>query len=137
MGKENNNEEDGSVDANQSKNEYSEVTVDDNEDEDVGLDDDNDSKSSGDDEEMSVSKKLQLRKSHTFFHIILALAACYYAMLFTNWAKSDSIDTKGVETLWINMGSQWCCIALFWWTLIAPVICPQRFAPEDDYDEYL
>ena len=115
-----------------SKNDYSEVTVDDDEEEE----EEEDANENNDMDQESVASKQKLRKQHTFFHVILLLAACYYAMLFTNWAKSNKIDTKGDTALWINMGSQWCCIALFWWTLLAPIICPKRFESDHD-DEYL
>lgn len=81
-----------------------------------------------------VMEKQRLRKSHCFFHIVMTLAACYYAMLFTNWSHGEEIDTKGEAAAWINMGSQWACIFLFWWTLLAPLICPSRFETEEEDD---
>merc|ERR1712113_875241 len=82
-----------------------------------------------------VTEKQSLRKSHCFSHIVMTLAACYYAMLFTNWTRGEEIDTKGDAAVWVNMASQWCCILLFWWTLLAPLVCPSRFQSleEEDY----
>ena len=112
-------------------------------DDEDNYDSDDENNNNGDDDKSKEKEKDKaLKKQHTFFHIILTLAACYYAMLFTNWANSNKIDTKGDTALWVNMGSQWCCIFLFWWTLAAPIICPNRDfsgqgVPNDDDEDVI
>jgi len=106
--------------------------VDSDEEENDGDEAKKEKKKEDEEEEEDVPSKEALRTSHTFFHGILCLAACYYAMLFTNWATSDRLETQGNAALWVNMVSQWICIALFWWTLLAPVVCPSRFGHDDD-----
>jgi hypothetical protein len=60
----------------------------------------------------------------------MALAAIYYAMLYTNWATdSESESTRGGRgdiSLAINISSEWLSFGLYLWTLFAPKIFPNR-----------
>jgi len=80
--------------------------------------------------------------NYTFFHLIFAIAACYTAMLLTDWrwvkltAPGPDEDPAppvvyigtSVTAMWIRIVSSWLCAALYDWTLIAPVVMPDRFA---------
>ncbi|RIA87423.1 serine incorporator/TMS membrane protein [Glomus cerebriforme] len=93
------------------------------------LDDDNDGH---DDEKNGVTY------NYGFFHFIFAVASMYVAMLLTNW---NNIMTTGSEELviigqsyvavWVKVVSSWICLLLYTWTLIGPVLMPERF--EDYY----
>ena len=79
------------------------------------------SKASGDDDDDDDKPKLskrQKKKNTIYFHLIMMLASCYMAMLFTDWgASTDGIETTGMMTAWANMGCQWASMLLFWQTL--------------------
>ena len=62
--------------------------------------------------------KMKHRKQNTYFHIIMTLAAPYFAMVFTNWGANDNLSTLGKNGMWVNMVTQWVCFGLFWWTMI-------------------
>jgi len=72
-----------------------------------------------------------LKKQNIFFHAILILASAYAGMLLTNWGvqlndTSSGFNTAGPQTMWVNIASQWFCVALFLWTLMAPKCCAGR-----------
>jgi len=73
------------------------------------------------------------RKANVYFHVVMMLAAAYMAMLFTNWGTNkDSIDTTGKISFIVGVCSSWTAMLMYWWTLCAPKLCPQRFP---DYQE--
>ena len=67
---------------------------------------------------------------YSFFHLIFALASMYSAMLLTGWtnARTDGqelIDV-GWSSVWVRIATQWVTAGLFIWSLIAPIIFPDR-----------
>ncbi|KII84434.1 hypothetical protein PLICRDRAFT_701975 [Plicaturopsis crispa FD-325 SS-3] len=83
------------------------------------------------------------RYNYSWFHIIFAIGAMYVAMLLTDWnvvsnqPTTDSDQDQVVyigrsETaMWIRVVSSWVCILLYSWSLLAPVLLPDRFG--DDF----
>jgi len=77
------------------------------------------------------------RYNYTIFHFIFALAACYVAMLLTDWQslhhESTSADSMTMYigtskvSMWIRIISAWLCAALYGWSLLAPALLPERF----------
>ncbi|KAH7522395.1 hypothetical protein FEM48_Zijuj07G0133700 [Ziziphus jujuba var. spinosa] len=67
--------------------------------------------------------------SYTFFHLIFALASMYSAMLLSGWTNayesSDLIDVGWTST-WVRIATEWVTAALYVWSLIAPLILPDR-----------
>lgn len=67
--------------------------------------------------------------SYSFFHLIFALASMYSGMLLTSWTNtsesSDSIDV-GWTSVWVRICTEWATAALYIWTLVAPLIFPDR-----------
>ncbi|DBA86260.1 hypothetical protein WJX77_011720 [Trebouxia sp. C0004] len=70
-----------------------------------------------------------------FFHAIFGLASAYLCMLYISWnldtLPSLSGDGKfqvdlGWIAVWVKMASQWCCVVLYIWTLLAPRILRNR-----------
>ncbi|KAL1842617.1 hypothetical protein VTJ49DRAFT_4665 [Mycothermus thermophilus] len=70
--------------------------------------------------------------SYAMFHIVFFLATAWVATLLTmDWedGRDDDFATVG-RTLWaswVKIISAWVCYALYIWTLIAPVLLPDRF----------
>jgi len=70
------------------------------------------------------------RNRNVVFHICMALAAIYYAMLYTNWS-TDSGDKntrsgRGDISLAINISAEWLSFGVYLWTLCAPKLFPNR-----------
>ncbi|XP_041473224.1 probable serine incorporator isoform X2 [Lytechinus variegatus] len=68
--------------------------------------------------------------SYTFFHIMLMLAAFYMMMTLTSWfqpsgANFDSLAANS-GAMWVKISSSWVCVALYLWTLVAPIILSDR-----------
>jgi len=67
------------------------------------------------------------------FHLLLAFASCFVCMNLSAWgsqaAAEDGDASAGLSTtnMWIKIVTQWVCILIFVWTLVAPRICPGRF----------
>lgn len=62
------------------------------------------------------------------FHIIMAASCCYATMLLTSWGakpEDDSI-TPEITVMWIKMASQWVCMLLYTWSLMAPYVLKNR-----------
>lgn len=72
--------------------------------------------------------------SWSFFHFMFALASLYVMMTLTNWYKpsahqlvsDDNVDNNYYPPMWIKIVSSWICIILYVWTLIAPIVLPDR-----------
>ncbi|KAI5447309.1 hypothetical protein KIW84_014965 [Lathyrus oleraceus] len=67
--------------------------------------------------------------SYSFFHLIFALASMYSAMLLSGWTSSsensDLIDV-GWTSVWVRIGTEWVTAGLYLWTLLAPLLFPDR-----------
>jgi len=72
--------------------------------------------------------------SYSFFHLTYAMAAMYLAMLFTNWKTVHDDPTVGIKvdaglvSVWVKIVSAWLTILIYVWSLLAPVLLPDRFA---------
>ncbi|KAF7017112.1 hypothetical protein CFC21_030601 [Triticum aestivum] len=68
--------------------------------------------------------------SYTFFHLIFALASMYSAMLLTGWTSATSERSElmdvGWTTVWVRICTEWSTAALYIWTLVAPLLFPDR-----------
>lgn len=67
--------------------------------------------------------------SYSFFHIIFALASMYAAMLLSGWTDSSESATLidvGWTSVWVKICTGWVTAGLYIWTLIAPLILPDR-----------
>ncbi|XP_042292328.1 serine incorporator 2 isoform X4 [Thunnus maccoyii] len=67
--------------------------------------------------------------SYSFFHFSLCLASLYIMMTLTNWYKPNT-DYQAMQTtmpaVWVKIGSSWLGLAIFLWTLVAPLVLPDR-----------
>ncbi|XP_011689854.1 PREDICTED: probable serine incorporator isoform X2 [Wasmannia auropunctata] len=65
----------------------------------------------------------------SFFHLMFALATLYVMMTLTNWYKpNSSLDTLNANpaSMWVKIISSWMCLGLYVWSLVAPVVFPNR-----------
>ena len=72
-----------------------------------------------------------LRYNLSAFHAVYALAACYTAMLLTDWASGADAgrDMIGIgwTSTWVKIVSSWVTSGLYGWSLAAPLFFPDRF----------
>ncbi|CAA0827304.1 Serinc-domain containing serine and sphingolipid biosynthesis protein [Striga hermonthica] len=68
--------------------------------------------------------------SYSFFHLIFSLASMYSAMLLTGWSTSVGESGKLVDvgwpSVWVRIVTGWATAALFIWSLVAPILFPDR-----------
>ncbi|XP_034023211.1 serine incorporator 3 [Thalassophryne amazonica] len=66
--------------------------------------------------------------SYSFFHFMLFLASLYIMMTLTNWYSPDTdyTVTSKWPAVWVKITSSWVCLALYIWTLVAPMILTNR-----------
>ncbi|KAM9309824.1 serine incorporator 2 [Pholidichthys leucotaenia] len=67
--------------------------------------------------------------SYSFFHFHLCLASLYIMMTLTNWYQPDTSTQamrSSMPAVWVKMSSSWLGLGLYLWTLIAPLIFPDR-----------
>ncbi|XP_039130984.1 probable serine incorporator [Dioscorea cayenensis subsp. rotundata] len=68
--------------------------------------------------------------SYSFFHLIFSLASMYSAMLLTGWSTSVGESGKLVDvgwpSVWVRIVTQWATATLFVWSLVAPILFPDR-----------
>jgi hypothetical protein len=96
-------------------------------------DDDNDSTNDGgnarnDDERAST------QYNYAMFHVIFFLATAWVATLLTMDWDDEKRGTEDFATVgrtlwasWVKIVSSWVCYAMYVWTLVAPVVLPERF----------
>ncbi|CAF2978758.1 unnamed protein product [Rotaria sp. Silwood2] len=76
-----------------------------------------------DDEEKSVAY------NYSLFHLMFFFASFYIMMTLTNWLEptNDFSDFhQSDSTVWIKIASSWTCIALYFWSILAPCIFHSR-----------
>merc|ERR1711916_155842 len=74
--------------------------------------------------------------SYTYMHLTFALGASYMAMLLTSWvtlsagedthASNDISVGTGTAAVWVKIVSSWIVFGLYTWSLVAPVLLPDR-----------
>jgi hypothetical protein len=84
-----------------------------------------------DDENVRVydNEKEGVAYSYSFFHFIFGLASLYVMMTLTSWYQPDndlSSLNSNMASIWVKVVSSWVCIALYAWTMLAPVLFPDR-----------
>ncbi|RWS31908.1 putative serine incorporator-like isoform X2 [Leptotrombidium deliense] len=86
--------------------------------------------SSGDVERNTVDNEEEgVAYSWSFFHFMFALASLYVMMTLTNWYKPDAAKgdfNQNEGSMWVKITSSWVCVALYAWTLVAPIVMPDR-----------
>jgi len=76
------------------------------------------------------------RYNYSWFHVIFVLGAMYVAMLLTDWnvvktvvgnPDEDVYIGRSEVAMWMRVVSSWVCMLLYIWSLMAPVLMPDRF----------
>lgn len=82
------------------------------------------------DEQEEKDKNKPVTYSYAFFHIIFSLASMYSAMLLTGWSTSVGESGKLVDvgwpSVWVRIITGWATAGLYLWSLIAPILFPER-----------
>ncbi|GMM52436.1 Tms1 protein [Starmerella bacillaris] len=70
--------------------------------------------------------------NYIIFHIVFFLATQYTASILTINVNTDIADNfqpvgRSYFVAWVKIASSWICYALYSWSLIAPVVMPERF----------
>jgi len=66
------------------------------------------------------------------FHFVFMLGAMYLAMLMSDWhtvyhpATDEATVDTGVAAVWVKVVTSWIALLLYTWTLVAPVVMPDR-----------
>ncbi|KAI8904778.1 serine incorporator/TMS membrane protein [Gorgonomyces haynaldii] len=67
--------------------------------------------------------------SYSFFHFVFMIGSMYLAMLVTNWDTVNETNTtvgKSMAAAWVKIISGWLVLMLYVWTLVAPIVLPDR-----------
>uniref|UniRef100_A0A1B0CM63 Uncharacterized protein n=1 Tax=Lutzomyia longipalpis TaxID=7200 RepID=A0A1B0CM63_LUTLO len=67
--------------------------------------------------------------SWTLFHVVFATATLYVMMTLTNWYQPNStLETMNANaaSMWVKIISSWLCLALYAWSLVAPIVLSDR-----------
>lgn len=78
-------------------------------------------------------EKFGAQYSYTGFHIIFVLATAWTATLLTMSLEPGKNEEgfapvgRTYAASWVKIVSAWVCYALYTWTLVAPVVLPDRF----------
>jgi len=75
--------------------------------------------------------------NYSFFHFTFMLASMYVGMVLTNWdlvspANKEGVPEnailvdQGMAAVWVKMVSSWITLVLYLWSIIAPIIFPDR-----------
>lgn len=102
------------------------------------LDDEDEDEDEEDIGETRDDERSGTRYNYSWFHVIFAIGMMYVAMLLTDWnvvsksvSPSDSDEVvyigRSEIAMWMRVVSSWVCIILYSWSLLAPVIMPDRF----------
>ncbi|KAL5364166.1 membrane protein TMS1 [Aspergillus floccosus] len=70
--------------------------------------------------------------NYSLFHVIFFLATTWVATLLTQNLDPNTVDDfapvgRTYWASWVKIISAWVCYAIYLWTLIAPVLLPDRF----------
>jgi len=70
--------------------------------------------------------------NYAFFHFTFAIATMYVAMLLTNWntlggSGDYMVVGRSYAAMWVKVLSSWVCLGLYAWSLVAPLVFPDRF----------
>ncbi|KAL0903192.1 hypothetical protein M5K25_027550 [Dendrobium thyrsiflorum] len=81
-------------------------------------------------QDMKKEESVLVSYSYSFFYLIFSLASMYSAMLLTGWSSSVGERGKLVDVgwpfVWVRVVTGWGTAALFIWSLVAPILFPDR-----------
>lgn len=80
-------------------------------------------------EEKKETETRPVSYSYSFFHLIFALASMYSAMLLSGWtnsSESSDLINVGWTSVWVRICTEWVTAGLYVWTLVGPLLFPDR-----------
>jgi hypothetical protein len=87
--------------------------------------------------EKPIYRPLPITNATIIFQFLLILAAVYYAMLLTNWGQPSLFEdstfdffSKSAYSYWIQLSAQWVSMLLYLYSMVAPLLCPDRYKNE-------
>ncbi|KAH3684505.1 hypothetical protein WICPIJ_004514 [Wickerhamomyces pijperi] len=84
-----------------------------------------------DEDEDEDEERVTVKYSYTLFHIIFFLATQWIAILLTMNVEQSDVGFVPVGRTyfysWVKIVSAWICYAIYLWSLLAPVVAPERF----------
>ncbi|KAE8376468.1 serine incorporator/TMS membrane protein [Aspergillus bertholletiae] len=96
------------------------------------LDDDSDDES--DDYNAKDDERGSTQYNYSLFHVIFFLATTWVATLLTQGLETEAESTDDFAAVgrtywasWVKIISAWVCYTIYLWTLVAPVVMPDRF----------
>ena len=89
------------------------------------------------DDNMDDDEVIETKYNYALFHGIFFIATQWIAILLTINVTQDDVGNfipVGRTYFYsaVKIGSSWLCYCLYGWTVLAPVIMPDRF----EFDEY-
>ncbi|KAK6203203.1 Tms1 protein [Scheffersomyces amazonensis] len=83
-------------------------------------------------ENQGDEERQKVQYNYALFHIIFFLATQYVATLLTINVKQDDLGDfvpvgRTYFMSWVKIISSWVCYLLYGWSLVAPVVMPDRF----------
>uniref|UniRef100_A0A0K8TPS3 Putative conserved plasma membrane protein n=1 Tax=Tabanus bromius TaxID=304241 RepID=A0A0K8TPS3_TABBR len=90
---------------------------------------DEESKPSGSEAKVWDNEENSVAYSWSLFHLVFATATLYVMMTLTNWYQpNSSLNTLNANapSMWIKIVSSWLCLALYTWSMVAPLILSDR-----------
>ena len=95
-------------------------------------DDDDESDDGGNGKGGNDDERHGTQYNYSLFHVIFFLGTCWVATLLTQ--SLDDVEMVGIAPIgrsywatWVKIVSSWVCYAVYGWSLLAPVILPDRF----------
>ncbi|CUM51707.1 unnamed protein product [Debaryomyces tyrocola] len=84
-------------------------------------------------ENVNDEERNTVKYNYALFHIIFFLATQYVATLLTINVQQDDLGDfvpvgRTYFSSWVKIVSSWVCFVLYGWSLIAPVLWPDRFS---------
>ncbi|XP_055606339.1 serine incorporator 1 isoform X3 [Uranotaenia lowii] len=83
----------------------------------------------GEGNEVRDNEEEAVAYSWSLFHVVFFTATLYVMMTLTNWYQpNSSLETLNANaaSMWVKIISSWCCVGLYAWTLVAPMVLTDR-----------
>lgn len=70
--------------------------------------------------------------NYSYYHLVFCLAAMYVTMLINGWSTVNEENGELISvghdwaSVWVKVVSSWVCVLLYLWTLVAPILFPNR-----------
>lgn len=94
--------------------------------------DEDDDDSDDDEHRAKDDERGSTQYNYSLFHVIFLLATAWVATLLTMNLPSEQVEDfapvgRTYWASWVKIVSAWVCYAIYTWSLLAPVILPDRF----------